>query len=92
MRCNRALAESRDLTERERQLSVDDRDELEALQKAVTIAEHRERVMQAISEVTEQRSAPFQPTLSVSAISSSTPQRCGMGDHSAPSRSRPARG
>ena len=66
LRSNRALAEHRDLTERGKQLSADDRDELEALRKAEAVREHRERVMQAISEVTEQRSAPFRPTLLVS--------------------------
>ena len=66
MRANRCRVENRDLTAREASLCTDDRDELEALQKAVAIAEHRERVMQAISEVTEQHSAPFRPTLLVS--------------------------
>src|SRR5215212_6796781 len=66
MRANRCRVENRDLTAREASLCTDDRDEHEALQKAVTIAEHRERVMQAISEVTEQRSAPLQRTLLVS--------------------------
>ena len=45
LRSNRALAEHRDLTEREKQLSSDDHDELEALRKAEAVREHRERLM-----------------------------------------------
>ena len=37
LRSNRALAEHRDLTEREKQLSSDDHDELEALRKAEAV-------------------------------------------------------
>ena len=47
LRSNRALAENRDLTEREKQLSSDDHDELEALRKAEAVREHRERVIAA---------------------------------------------
>lgn len=56
MRANRCRVENRDLTAREASLCTDDRDELEALQKAVAIAEHAERTRTAIAEAIETRS------------------------------------
>jgi hypothetical protein len=63
MRANRCRVENRDLTAREASLCTreaslctDDRDELEALQKAVAIAEHAERTRTAIAEAIEGRS------------------------------------
>ena len=58
LRSNRALAEHRDLTEREKQLSSDDHDELEALRKAEAVREHRERLMQAIGEAVDAAPRP----------------------------------
>ena len=58
LRSNRALCENRDLTEREKKLSSDDRDELEALRKAEAVREHRERVIAAIGEATDRDPRP----------------------------------
>ncbi|KAA0085532.1 hypothetical protein CIW52_06430 [Mycolicibacterium sp. P9-64] len=73
-RLNRATAEQRDLTVREHQLTKADRDELEALQAAEQLVETRAAIetrgaeLQAeIGRLADTRSAPFQPTLLVSA-------------------------
>ena len=56
MRANRCRVENRDLTAREASLCTDDRDELEALLKAVEIAEHPDRMRKAIGDAIETRS------------------------------------
>ena len=56
MRANRCRVENRDLTAREASLCTDDRDELEALLKAVEIAEHADRMRKAIGDAIETRS------------------------------------
>lgn len=69
-RVQRAEAEERDFTAREADLTADDRQELSALRDALQLrrrnAEHSEKMMRAIVEATETRSAPWQPTLLVS--------------------------
>lgn len=77
LRIHRANAEHRDFTKREHELSLADREELEALDKARVIREHRSRLngetetrgaaLQAeIGRLIDTRSATFSPTLLVS--------------------------
>lgn len=66
-RIDRAQSEGRDLSEREHANMVVDRDELEALEKADGISNRSAELRAEVSRLTETPSAPFQPTLLVSA-------------------------
>ena len=69
-RVARATSQERDLTDREDDLTADDRLELSALKDALQLrrrnAEHVEKITSAIDSAVEMRSAPWQPTLLVS--------------------------
>lgn len=58
LRIHRANAEHRDLTKREHELSLADREELEALTKAGVIIEHRDRLNGEIQHLIDHRTPP----------------------------------